>query len=63
MSKLNVLFIDAFGNNDARVMDHLPRIGDTFPVFHTRGEVTKVVWLPKLLDNRFSEYDVLITLS
>jgi hypothetical protein len=63
MSKLNVLFIDAFGNSDKRLMEQLPRVGDTVPVFHSRGEVTKVVWFPIRLDARFSDTDVLITLS
>lgn len=63
MGSLNVLFIDEHGNNESKKLEFIPRLGDVVPIFHSRGEVTKVVWFPHLIDNRFTQYSVLITLS
>lgn len=64
MSELNVIFVDAFGNNEKRTMSQIPRQGECVPLFHSRGKVELVSWFPYKLDkDLFQGIDVLITLS
>jgi len=61
-----VMFSNQYGQNTTKEMEHIPRIGDTIPVFHEPyPKVKAVVWFPEMVMHDFRDMgvDVLVTVE